>query len=62
MERKLSKQSSYQQITATGAFTDLVEKATGVPISWYSWKVLDVPEGYQVSKIDDGKGNVVSYK
>ena len=39
-------------------FTDLVEKANGKAIS-YTVEEVDVPEGYQVSKIDDGKGNVV---
>ena len=42
----------------TYTFTDLVEKANGKAIS-YTVEEVDVPEGYQVSKIDDGKGNVV---
>ena len=42
----------------TYTFTDLVEKANGKTIS-YTVEEVDVPEGYQVSKIDDGKGNVV---
>ena len=42
----------------TYTFTDLVEKANGKAIS-YTVEEVDVPEGYQVSKIDNGKGNVV---
>lgn len=42
----------------TYTFTDLVEKANGKAIS-YTVEEVDVPEGYQVSKIDDVKGNVV---
>lgn len=42
----------------THTFTDLVEKANGKAIS-YTVEEVEVPEGYQVSKIDDGKGNVV---
>lgn len=42
----------------TYTFTDLVEKANGKAIS-YTVEEVDVPEGYQMSKIDDGKGNVV---
>lgn len=42
----------------TYTFTDLFEKANGKAIS-YTVEEVDVPEGYQVSKIDDGKGNVV---
>ena len=42
----------------TYTFTDLIEKANGKAIS-YTVEEVDVPEGYQVSKIDDGKGNVV---
>lgn len=42
----------------TYTFTDLVENANGKAIS-YTVEEVDVPEGYQVSKIDDGQGNVV---
>ena len=42
----------------TYTFTDLDEKANGKEIS-YTVEEVDVPEGYQVSIIDDGKGNVV---
>ena len=42
----------------TYTFTDLVEKANGKAIN-YTVEEVDVPEGYQVSKIDDGKGNFV---
>ena len=42
----------------THTFTDLVERANGKAIS-YTVEEVDVPKGYQVSKIDDGKGNVV---
>ena len=42
----------------TYTFTDLVEKANGKAIS-YTVEEVDVPECYQVSKIDDVKGNVV---
>ena len=42
----------------TYTFTDLVENANGKAIS-YTVEEVDVPTGYQVSQIDDGKGNVV---
>ena len=42
----------------TYTFTDLVEKANGKAIN-YTVEEVDVPEGYQVTITDDGKGNVV---
>ena len=42
----------------TYTFTDLVEKANGKAIN-YTVEEVDVPEGYQETITDDGKGNVV---
>lgn len=42
----------------TYTFTDLVEKANGKAIN-YTVEEVDVPEGYQVTITDDGKGNFV---
>ena len=42
----------------TYTFSDLNEKINGKAIN-YTVEEVDVPEGYQVSKIDDGKGNFV---
>ena len=42
----------------TYTYTDLVEKANGKAIN-YTVEEVDVPEGYQVTITDDGKGNVV---